>query len=170
MSPYSGETKLPEPRTRTGHKFAWARLNADALFLALYAVLAGILGIADPAGDTSIQRLGHLSPGFYLQCAMYIGGGLLLLSALIRQHVMTEIVARTILCFGTFFTTFRYTQIFGWTDPHVGKPLSIALLVLFITALRVSVLLSKKGLVVRLPERVNDGSRYPEDDRKGSES
>jgi hypothetical protein len=166
VSPYSGKTELPEPRTKTGHKFAWARLNADALFLALYAFISGIVALMDPHGDTTIREVGFPTPGFYLWASMLIAGGLGLLSALVRQHVLTEIVARTILTFACFYEVFRYTQIFGWDNPILFKPLVIAVLVLFITALRHSVLLSKKGLVVRLPERTNDGLSYPEDDTK----
>lgn len=161
MSPYSGRTTLPPARTKTGHKFAWARLNADALFLSLYAIFVGVFAICWPNGDL-VDFLGHASASHYLVNGGYAAGGAMIMTALIKQWVSVEIVGRVLLAWSTGFEVVRQTIAFGWY-PEVVDTTIIFLIVTITGGLRLSVLLSKKGLVVRLPERTPTDTNNPEE-------
>lgn len=151
MSPYSGgrNKALAE-----GHRFPWARLNADTLFLALLAFLSGLVDMVYPTGDETVAEIGFPTPSFYLRCAMYLAAGLMLLLSLARQHIPTEVMARMTLVVATIFELWRTGRIFGWTDgQHLIPAILLVLVVAGTTYLRLSVLLDPKGLVVRVPER-----------------
>lgn len=163
MSPYSGKTTLPPSKSRTGHKFAWARLNADALFIALYALYVGVVGVMWPSGDI-VELAGRVTLPHYLVHMAYGLGGSLLLIALAKQWVTAEILARVTLIWATGFQVFREANAFGWY-PDALDALVICAIVSLTSLLRISILVSKKGIVVRLPERTNSGHRNPEDDQ-----
>lgn len=164
MSPYSGRTDLPPARSKTGHKFAWARLNSDALFVALLAFGAGVFDLLDPYGDPTVQEIGHPTASYYLRAIAFVVAGLMIMVSLVREHVSTEIVGRTVLTTAIGFDLLRTVGLFGWNSSETVGNIVLFAIIFATSSLRISVLLSKKGLVVRLPERDNDGYHSPEDD------
>lgn len=146
--PYSGNPPI-DRRTR----FAWARLNADALFLALYAAFSGLFGIYEPGGQI-VRDLGYATASHYLLHTGYLVGGLLLMLSLIKEWVSAEVVARFVLVWSVAFNLGREIYAFGWWPDGV-QPFIVFAIVTLTTFLRLSVLLSKKGLVVHLPQRSN---------------
>lgn len=153
MTPYSGGRS----RTTTGHKFAWARLNADTFLLVLLCFYAGMRALLDPFSEPTIAELGFPTPSFYLRTICYLVSGLIILYALIRQSVAVEVMGRTILVFAVCFELFRRVSLLGWGDPDSIAQTFLVVIILLVTGLRLSVLLSKKGLVVNLPQRNDPG-------------
>lgn len=149
--PYSGN-----PPINRGTKFAWARLNADALFLALYASFVGFFGIIDPSGSL-VRELGYASASHYLVHGAYLFSGLLLMVALMREWVVGEVTARAVLTWSVCFELARQVAAFGWYPDGI-KPFIIVVIVGLTSLLRLSVLLSKKGIVVHLPQRNGESS------------
>lgn len=149
--PYSGAAQHVHKHT----KFAWARLNADALFLALYAAFAGLVGIIHPDGPI-VRSIGYATPSYYMVHAGYLAAGLLLLLALMKELVSLEVIARVTLLWAVAFQIARLTAFYdGWWPESVTTTIIFGI-VGSTTLLRFSVLLSKKGIVVHLPQRHPD--------------
>lgn len=146
--PYTGNAKHISRNTR----FAWARLNADALFLALLAAGSGLLGFIDPSGPI-VDKLGHTTPSYLLVQSAYLIGGLLLMWSLLKEWVVGEVTARTVIMWTVAFQVFRMWSAFGFGDPNTTRSIVVFLIVALTCVLRMTVLLSKRGIVVHLPER-----------------
>lgn len=143
-------------------RWAWARLNADTLFLGLLLAAAGLFALIAPGDEVTAAResagdgRAHY-PLFYVLAASYLIAGLLLVVGLIRGSLRIEVVARSLLVAGIILNVWRHIV---WVGPGVSTWSQLALLaiVLVTSALRLSVLLNKAGLIITRPP-VDEGDR-----------
>lgn len=142
-----------EPPTQQQPPFAWARLNADTVLLGLLAITGGVFDITNPAHDVTVQVLGHATPAYYLRASIYVVSGLLILYALARQHTAEEVLGRLILIAGMMIQTVRTGLAVGWTAPITYERYALLLVVGFVCWLRLTALLTRRGLTVTLPPR-----------------
>lgn len=135
-----------------GTRWAWARLNADTLFLVLLATFSGIFDIVDPARDAvtalALQALASPSPMHYIRAGSYVLVGLLLLASLLWSSLRLEVLARCLLISALLLNAGRHVWWLGWGDSETIAQVTLLGVVALVTALRFSVLLSKRGLVV----------------------
>jgi hypothetical protein len=135
-----------------GTRWAWARLNADTLFLVLLATFSGIFDIVDPARDAvtvvALQTLPLPSPMHYIRAGAYVAFGLMLLAALLWSSVRLEVLARCLLISALLLNVGRHGWWLGWGDTETVAQLVLLAVIVLVTALRFSVLLGKRGLVV----------------------
>lgn len=141
--------RLRRPRAaRSKGRYAWARLNADTLFLAALAIAAGLLSGLDPAFDRVTAVIGSPSIVHYAQAVAYLGGGLLLIDALLSASVRLEALARAVLLGALACSVWRHALVLGLGETAtVGQ---VVLLAAFIatTWTRLAVIGSDDGLVV----------------------
>lgn len=138
-----------------GTRWAWARLNADTLFLVLLATFSGLFDILDPDRDAvtalALQTLDHASPMHYIRAGAYVTFGLLLLASLLWSSVQLEVIARCLLISAVLLNLGRHVWWLGWLgwgDSETVAQATLLAVLALVTALRFSVLLSKRGLVV----------------------
>jgi hypothetical protein len=135
-----------------GTRWAWARLNADTLFLVLLATFSGIFDIIEPHRDAvtvlALQTLNEPSPMHYIRAGAYVVFGLMLLAALLWSSVRLEVLARCLLISAVVLNAGRHVWWLGWQDTETAAQLVLLAVIALVTALRFSVLLSKRGLVV----------------------
>lgn len=138
---------MPE-RTR----FAWARLNADTLFLALLATGIGTFDTIDPLRDavTAQSVAFNGAPHFlhYVRTGVYVLAGILLTVALLRASVRVEVMARCVLFGGVSLNVWRHGVVFGLTDTDTFANVVLLAIILLVSVLRFSVLLGRSGMVV----------------------
>jgi hypothetical protein len=132
------------------HRFAWARLNADTLFLALLATGSAAFDFMDPMGDTVSAVVGFVGPLFYAKVTAYLAAGVLLTVALARGSTYLEVVARSILIGGITLNVYRHVIFVGNEVPTYGN-IVLLVIVLLTTYLRLSVLVGKQGFAVSRP-------------------
>lgn len=139
---------------RDAGRFAWARLNADTLFVALLAVLAGVFDVLDPADDAAARAVlaetGVPGTLFYVRCATWIAAGTLLFAALLRSSLPLEVLARAVLIGGVALNVWRHGYWLGW-GAAAAFQMALLFLVVLVTTLRLSVLLGARSLVVTRP-------------------
>lgn len=144
--------RLRDPRAaRSKGRFAWARLNADTLFLALLALGVGIFSVIDPASDPITAARGGPAVMHWAQAAAYISAGVLLAGALLAASVHTEILARLVLLGAVALSVWRHGVFFGWDGTRTDRQVALLVFVIVATTLRFSVLLGRDGLVVTRP-------------------
>jgi hypothetical protein len=135
------------------HRFMWARLNSDGVFLALLVVASGIFDLIRPETNPIIAEQGNLNelPLLYLRCGVYILSGLLLLYSLLVANIHTEVVARCMLLGAIAFQVWRRSIEFGWLHIETEGALTLFLIVAGTTLLRVTALFNKNGMVFTIP-------------------
>lgn len=128
-------------------RWAWARLNADTLFLALLATLAGLFAIIDgPRGGMTTEAAPLAL--HYLRSAAYILAGLLLTGSLLWSSVRVEVIARSALLGGVALNLYRHAHWLGWQDTATLSSAALLVIVALTSWLRLSMLLRKGGVVV----------------------
>lgn len=139
------------------HKFAWARLNSDALFLALLVIASEVYTLIDPSRDDALVQVGldgHPTPLFYLKSFAYLLGGISLLYSLLRANIKVEVFGRVILCVSLLVDVVREGIAFSsFTDSHVQATLAFFIFLAGTTVLRITALFNRDGLVFELPPR-----------------
>lgn len=133
---------------RSKGRYAWARLNADAVLLAVLAVFAGFLSGVDPTFDRVTAVVGYPSIVHYAQAVAYLAGGLLLIDALLAASVRLEAVARTVILGALACSVWRHANVLGFAETAtIGQ---IVLLAAFCATAwtRMSVIGGDDGLVV----------------------
>lgn len=146
--------RLRDPRrARSKGRYAWARLNADALFLALLAIGSGIFTLIDPSIDRVTSTVHAPSFLHYVQAGGFILTGALLLAALLEASVRLEVLARHLLVGFVVLSVWRHAVVFGiWSAE--GASQVVLLVIVYVTMrLRLSVLLGDDGLVVTRPAK-----------------
>lgn len=131
--------------------FVWARLNSDALFLALLAMGSSLFSFLGRYQHDTTLALGHPPLTLYLTMFGYFCGGAILLYALLRAHIASEIIARSILIAGAVVTVFRDGIIFGWANSDVASDIVLVLILITTTILRTTALFSKHGVSFVIP-------------------
>lgn len=149
--------RLRDPRAaRSKGRFAWARLNADALFLALLALGVGIFSVIDPTSDPITAIRDQASVLHWAQAATYIAAGLLLALALLRASVHAEVLARCVLLSAVTLSLWRHVIFFGWDATRTERQVVLLIIVVATMLLRFSILLGRDGLVVTRPATRDD--------------
>ncbi len=132
-------------------RWAWARLNADTLFVALLAIGAGIFAVLDPLADAVVAARGSAAALFYVRAGAYVFAGLLLVAALGRESVRLETMARSVLIGGVALNVYRHATWLGWGDTQTQANVVLLVIVVGTSWLRMSVLLNRDGFVVSRP-------------------
>lgn len=145
--------------TRAWTRFAWARLNADTLFLALLAAGSGFFALIDPYDDAVTALRDVVLPLHYMRAGAYLLAGLALLVTLMAQSVRGEVVARSILIGGVVLNVYRHLTWLGLGNPDTQSNIVLLAIVLLTTWLRLSVLLGKGGLLVARSAASEEGGQ-----------
>lgn len=135
------------------HRFAWLRLNSDALFIVLLTFGVSILNFVFPQRDDVLvhfARVENPTPLFFLQNFGYLFGGAILLYSLLVAHPNTEVIGRTVIGATIVVSIYRSVVAFG-VDQHMLSDLTILGIYTLTTTLRVTALYNKTGIVFRLP-------------------
>lgn len=144
--------------------FAWARLNADTLFVALLAIGSGLFAMIDPYADPVLadRRVVvdtvQTYPLLFVAAGSYLCGGLVLLAALARASVPLEVVARSVLIGGALLHVYRSAYQISWTDLNTVQTYVVLALIVLTTVLRLSVLLGNKAVIISRPRKEEDQS------------
>ncbi len=144
-----------------GTHWAWARLNADTLFLGLLLASAGTFAILAPGDEVTMAReaagdgKAHY-PLFYVLAVSYLIAGVLLVGALVKGSVRVEVVARSLLVGGVLLNIWRHVIWVGPSEVATLGQFALLAIVGTTSALRLSILLNKGGLVITRPA-VEDG-------------
>lgn len=131
--------------------FAWARLNADTLLLALLALGAGFFAVVDPSSDKVTALLDQPATMHYVHAGFLTAAGVLLLAALLAASVRTEVFARCLLLGAVALNLWRHVVWLGWDHSATHQRLAVVVIVGLTMLLRFSVLLGPHALVVTHP-------------------
>lgn len=152
------------PAARTA-PLAWARLNADTLFIGLLALGSGLFSLFDPYADPILASRRVVDnpfatyPLFYVLAGALGLSGLILIIALARASVPLEVVARSVLIGACALNVFRTQTFLPWNDPDALRALVLLFMILSTTVLRLSVLLGDKAVVISRPRRAREEDR-----------
>lgn len=136
----------------TTTRFAWLRLNADGLLLALLALLSG-LDLFAPQDQRISVKLGYIPTSLYAWTVLYLLSGLFMVYGFVRNNYGPELFGRFLLNSALLWETGRIAVAFGPASHLAVSRYLIFLALLGTTALRVSVLLSRSGVVLTVPAR-----------------
>lgn len=138
-------------------RFAWARLNADSLFLGLLLLAAGTFAFLVPVPQDEViaarQAAGDVRdvyPLFYVLAGSYALAGLLLVGALVKGSVRVEVIARSILIGGTALNVYRHVVWLGWSETTMYQTVVFAIIA-STSVLRMSLLLGRSGMLISRP-------------------
>lgn len=135
-------------RRCTRGRLAWARLNADTLFLALLATFAGLFDLIEPTRDAVVVARDGALPLFHARAGGYVLAGLVLTVALLTASVRTEVIARCILVGAIALNIYRHVVWLGW-ETDTQSSLVLLAIVILTSGLRFSVLLDQHDLLLR---------------------
>ena len=133
--------------------FAWARLNADTVFLALLAFGSGAFSLANPHDSATVQALHNATATYYLWAASYMAAGVLIFAGLVKAKIRVEVFGRAVLLGGVAVNVWRTGLILGWGSTACVGGCILFGIVALTGWLRLSVLLNKQGLHVTVPAR-----------------
>lgn len=139
------------------HKYAWARLNSDAVFVALIFFTVGVFAFVYRDTDAVVNEVGRITFLFTVKNVGFIVGALVMIYALMRAKVAAEVMGRFIILAAAVLDVGRTGIVLGWGGPAaVGTYLLVVILGATLW-MRVSVLFRKEGLTFTLPPRVGPG-------------
>jgi hypothetical protein len=130
------------------HHFAWARLNADTLFLGLLAGFAGFFAIIDPSDDPVMRIYNYVGPLHYVRASAYMLSGALLTVALARGAIHYEFMARSILAGAITLNVYRHAIWLGWGDADTLANVVLLLIITLTSWFRLSILLRPGGMTI----------------------
>lgn len=150
MSPYR--------QSEWGSRFAWARLNADSLFVGLLVMASGLFTAAVGEDVVSARAGGATTPLFVALWVSYVSAGVLLVVALMKASVRLEVVARSLFIGGTLLNVYRSVVWLGSSAETWGQVVLLGIVVLT-SGLRGTVLLGKSGMLIHRPGIDEEGSK-----------
>jgi hypothetical protein len=134
--------------TARRQRFAWAKLNADTLFLGLLAAGSGFFALLGPDRDSVTALHDSVYPLHYVRAGAYLLAGLVLVAALLAQSVRWEVIARSILIGGVLLNVYRHVSWLGFGDVSTQANVVLLVILALTSYLRLSVLLGRGGLLV----------------------
>lgn len=141
---------------QTSSRFAWARLNADTLFLGLLLAAAGLFALLAPydaviaAREKAGDDVEDHYPLFSVLAGSYLLSGVMLVGALVKASVRVEVLARSILIGGTALNVYRHAVWLGMSGETAYQAI-VMVIVAATSALRMSLLLGRSGMLISRP-------------------
>lgn len=131
------------------HQYAWLRLNADGVLVGSLALLSAS-DLINPATADISMALGFVPPLIWLWTVMYVMGGLLMIVSFVRQSIGIEFSGRFLLFMGVVTETWRTATVLSWNHHEVIGLYVLNAILAIAFSLRVSTLLSRKGIVFKV--------------------
>jgi hypothetical protein len=141
---------VDQPHTRS-RRFAWLRLNADTLFLALLAIGSGVFDLFNPSLNPVVITAPANLYAYYLRCGGYVVSGLMLLVALALMSIHWEVIARFILLGAVAFQVWRRWAELGLSSRFTAEVIVLFTILAITTFLRVTALFSRHGIAFTIP-------------------
>lgn len=136
-------------------KFAWAKLNADGVFIALIIMAAGLFDMFLTEYNP-IVAAGKVDEVIFVQAraAGYIASGALLLYSLMASKIRQEVWARFMLLGAMLFQLWRrWLEFHDPLNPAVSSIIVLFTLFSVTSWFRLRVLLAKEGVMFHIPPR-----------------
>jgi hypothetical protein len=130
---------------------AWLRLNAYGILLAGLAVL-GMADFINPGGTDLARLIGEVPHHQPLWIIGYVLAGLLLLWGFVRTDRIPETIGLALLNAALLLHTAVAFDYLGWTDYTLTR-VALILIIGCCSWARISVLWTKRGLMVTIPPR-----------------
>lgn len=128
-------------------RFAWFRLNADGVLIALLGLVSG-LDLLSPEREGIVRHLGYIPMTFYVWTVLLFVGGLLMLYGFIKHTMGAELLGRLLIILAILLQAVRYSVAAGLQDNETVRSYLIFIMVTLTFTARASALLSKSGLAV----------------------
>lgn len=132
-------------------RFAWARLNAYGVLVAVLALLS-MVDLFHPGGTDLARLVGEVPPGQAAWVTGFVIAGILMLHGFIRTDRITESIALGLLLLGLLAQSVSALIYLGFTEFTTTRLVLVGV-TLLVTWARFSVLWAKQGLDVHIPAR-----------------